>query len=104
MFIYLINISDTDLYKIGVSKNPQTRLKFLQTANSKQLNLICEFNTKFDYKLEKFVHNYFKTQKELGEWFLLKEENIKEFIPTCIKGEGIFDLLKKNNNYVNDNL
>lgn len=33
MYIYVIQQKDTDNYKIGVSHNPEKRLKELQVAN-----------------------------------------------------------------------
>lgn len=102
MFIYLINIENTDLYKIGVSKNPEKRLKSLQTANGKKLSLINSFETQFNYKLETFLHQYFSLKKKLGEWFILEPTDVDNFISYCEKGESIFKLLKKNNTYLDD--
>ena len=41
--IYLIKNSEDDTYKIGVAKNPQNRIKQLQTGNSAELLLIETF-------------------------------------------------------------
>jgi len=64
MFIYAIG-TDTR-QKIGFSKNPQARLKQLQTGNAEQLVLHYCIEVQDDRTrlLEKFLHNYWlqKTQ------------------------------------------
>ncbi len=102
MKVYLIKTEDSNLFKIGISKNPKQRIKNLQTANGSKLILECEFDTKFDFKLERYVQLNLINYKKEGEWFELTEgKNI--FLELCKKGEEVFNSLK-NNSYYNDNL
>ena len=62
-------ISDGDAFKIGVSKNPQKRLKTLQTGNKKKLTLeFCEHKNE-PYKIETIVHRTLNEYRTEGEWF-----------------------------------
>jgi hypothetical protein len=103
MFVYLINENTTNLYKIGVSNNPEKRLKSLQTSNGNKLLLVAQFQTSFNFKLEKFVHQQYHKNKQEGEWFLFETNEVNLFLQYCKKGEEIFKLLK-HNTYLNDNL
>lgn len=69
MFIYAILEEDTGNIKIGISKNPEQRLKQLQIGNSSQLSIIKTIEAKNNFKDEKVLH--FKNKEHLlrGEWF-----------------------------------
>lgn len=69
-YIYIIG-SDNPPYKIGISKNPDKRLKSLQTGHpfplqihSARLTDISE--TKY---LERMIHQNLKFYRTKGEWF-----------------------------------
>lgn len=69
-YLYVIRAINTEHVKIGISMNPFSRLKELQTANPYKLSLSLLFETTDDaYKLEKSMHSYFKKFKSQGEWF-----------------------------------
>jgi hypothetical protein len=98
-FVYLIKESGDDfMYKIGVTtaKNVNTRLKKLQTGNGNKLILLKSFKSNKPFKLEKMLHNYYKNNREEGEWFLLGENEINEFESLCNKYQIIIDSLKDN--------
>lgn len=101
-FIYLARQGNSELYKIGSSDNPEERIKQLQTANGEQLELIETFETNYKFKLETALHRRFLPSKTLGEWFILKEEDIKNFKSICAGHEEIFNLLREKNTYVQD--
>lgn len=69
MFIYAILEEDTGNIKIGISKNPEHRLKQLQIGNSSQLSIVKKIKAKNSFKDEKVLH--FKNKDHLirGEWF-----------------------------------
>ncbi len=97
-YIYLINKEFTDEYKIGVSLDPVKRLKTLQTGNSKNLVLIESFLSNFATKVEKHLHKkHFSDQDEKGEWFILTDKQVKEFLPECEKFEKSLSYLMENN-------
>jgi hypothetical protein len=65
-------ISDGKKIKIGISIDPERRLKSLQTGSSNTLRLV-EIVSGND-KLERQLHEYYKDYHERGEWFNIKEE------------------------------
>ena len=93
-WIYLIeerDIKDDDvlLYKIGVSKNPDKRLKNLKTGNSNNLSIkqLYKTNQKYVYKIETILHRIHENKKIAGEWFLLNDNDVENFLLECIKIE-----------------
>jgi hypothetical protein len=96
--VYLIKSEDTGFYKIGVTKkNPMIRLKELQTGNPHRLLLIDSFISKFGNKLEKTLHRKWSMLNESGEWFILEESDVKNFVNICKKTESNFTILKETN-------
>lgn len=72
MYSYIYIISDGEAYKVGVSKNPEDRLKKLQTGSPKKIWISHIFKVPCDkvYKLEKECHNILTTHfVKRGEWF-----------------------------------
>lgn len=58
--------------KVGVAKNPQSRIKELQVANARKLQLtmlIGPMGSKNAYSLEKALHRYLRRNHVNGEWF-----------------------------------
>lgn len=69
-YLYIIS-NGTDL-KVGVSKDPDKRLKQLQTGSSKKLEIVNIFPLPSDkiYGLEKECHQKLvSTYRKRGEWF-----------------------------------
>lgn len=97
-YIYLINELGTNNYKIGVTKgNIEKRKKPLQTGNSDELFLTRKFQTENPYKLEKFLHRYYHKEHKNGEWFILSDEQVLDFINICEKyTETITVLISEN--------
>lgn len=90
--VYLINIKNTDLYKIGRTKNhPEKRLKKLQTGCPLPLVLVDFFNTDISAKVEKYFHRVFSHKKYIeddfenlfGEWFKLSFQDVRDFKGIC---------------------
>lgn len=85
-YIYLIRNDNEDTYKIGVTKNdPKKRLKQLQTGSSSPLTLINFFQTQYPYRLETMLHNYFKLNNYNGEWYILNNNQVNDFLNICDK-------------------
>lgn len=63
--------------KIGVSKNPDSRVKELQTGNHTKLTLIKTINCVNCNNLESEIHKLYKTNNISGEWF---EFSLDDFV------------------------
>jgi len=75
-YIYLIQLGDTEIYKIGISNDPHRRIKQLQSKCPIPLKLIFT-NFGHDYEFaEKYLHSHFRHQRIKGEWFKLSAEDI----------------------------
>lgn len=97
MKIYLIQQEGTDFYKIGITrKEVKDRLKELQIGNGSTLQLLYEFQTKYNFKLETALHAHYRLKRMTPEWFELTVEEVKEFLNICKKYEEIYDVLKDN--------
>jgi hypothetical protein len=73
-YVYFIADLEKDVVKIGVSKNPKSRLKQLQTSNSNRLALLGYiYGEKAE---EQYLHCLFGKYKLSGEWFILNDEII----------------------------
>lgn len=70
-------ITDGKFVKIGISNDVNQRLKALQTANPRQLELL--YSIKGDSLLEESLHGIFTNSRVKGEWFEL-DESIYSFI------------------------
>ena len=67
-------ISDGTSIKVGISKDPPARIRQLQTAQSRTLRLLGQYEVPTRVKaknIEARVHRKFKNQLIRGEWFPL---------------------------------
>jgi len=99
MYIYLINETNTNNYKIGYAKDVNKRIKQLQTSNSNKLNIINTYkikNTSKWTKLEIMIHNHYKFKRLNGEWFNLEYNDTIDFISVCEQKDKIIDLMIDN--------
>ena len=69
MFVYAIRETETGNIKLGISKDPEARLRQLQTGNSQQLELIAYKKAENKYADEKALHNQAAAYHIRGEWF-----------------------------------
>jgi hypothetical protein len=91
--------SNPEKYKIGITiKNPEKRVKQLQTGSSGKIDLLRKYKSPFYKKIEKFLHRkYFSYKCEGGsEWFELPSDEAINFIKECEKSENIFKSLIDN--------
>jgi len=69
-FVYVANEVDTGNYKIGISSDPERRVKELNTGNSSEIKLIhCYLATDDKHKSETLAHAIFEEDRIRGEWF-----------------------------------
>jgi hypothetical protein len=100
-YIYLINEWNTNNYKIGVTKaNSLDKRKLeLQTGNSSELIVSKYFITSNPYKLEKLLHQYYYKNNIINEWFILNDDQVRNFIKICIKYNDMLNFMKEENNF-----
>lgn len=75
IFNYLINIKDTNYYKIGCTSNIEKRLLSLQTSTPSDLEVTHTFIG--GYKTEYYLQQVFKNYQIKNEWFELEENHIE---------------------------
>lgn len=85
MYVYLIQSGDkkSDPVKVGYSKNPENRIKNLQTGNPKVLRLLMKIKCNSNghaRRLEKSLHEMLKGQNILLEWFKLNRCNVMKML------------------------
>ena len=98
-YVYLIGETNNNgRYKIGSTraKDVNHRLKQLQTGNASELYIKEAFETEHPFKLEKMLHNHFKTSSLIGEWFELNKDDTDNFKHVCEEKTNIIDSLKNN--------
>lgn len=103
-YVYLIGEKDNiGKYKIGSTKakDINKRLKQLQTGNSSELYIKHYYETEHPFKLEKMLHNHFKSSNLIGEWFELSESDTEAFMGICEEKEKTIEALKDNPFYFN---
>lgn len=95
-YVYLIEDTDNNRYKIGVTKDLDKRLRNLQTGNSNQLKFLCAYKTNYPYRLESMLHRKFEQYREINEWFNLPKDIVFDFHSTCWRLNQIVLSLKDN--------
>lgn len=75
-YIYVIG-DNASPYKIGFTKNPDKRLKSLQTGNPRKLSMLYkeEINENEIKYIEKQIHKELKRKQVSGEWFNISLED-----------------------------
>ena len=70
LFVYVAQESISKRYKIGISKNPEERVKALNVGNPETLSIIHKYKAANDkFKDEVIAHEFYKGQRLVGEWF-----------------------------------
>ena len=84
-FLYLMK-NDLGVYKIGISNNPEKRAKALSNASGLNVDVVSYWRItgKAD-QVERFIHDKFKSERLIGEWFKFNYEftckDIERLIP-----------------------
>lgn len=86
MYLYVIIDSNQQHCKIGFSKNPEKRLKTLQTGNSSKLILIhtVEVPVTRVKDFETQIHNELRVYQTKGEWFKVTPDFAKNMLDWLI--------------------
>jgi len=72
-FLYFICDEDSKYLKIGISKEPEERIKALQTGCPLKLILLLKFYG--TQEIETKLHDELKEYRLRGEWYSLTDEN-----------------------------
>lgn len=79
--LYIIRKGDMNIFKIGYTRNPERRLRSLQTANETKLTYVALFSpplgmtiTEFERKVHQIISPTIpdKQRKLKGEWWVLE--------------------------------
>jgi hypothetical protein len=74
-YVYMINIQNTNYYKIGVSINPQQRLKAIENGSPFNTYIRAMYYTDFAFAHESYLHSLFKHKRVKNEWFVLNNDD-----------------------------
>jgi len=103
-FVYLIQVEGSNVCKVGFTKkNPQKRLKELQTGSAKKLLVTDFYKTNRASQIEAAIHNSYSSfqaheedgNKLEGEWFRFSDEIIKNFKAICKKIDDNFQAIEE---------
>lgn len=88
--LYIISEGDDGPIKIGVSRNPRTRLTDLQIANPRQLTIFVTYTfvEEIAYECEVRLHEELAERRVRGEWFNIRPSFILEYMPDFFKSLG----------------
>lgn len=75
-YVYILNVTDTDIYKIGYSKNANKRIDSIKTSSPLEIKLLKVYKCYNALQLEKELHNLFKSNRTNREWFKLNSNDL----------------------------
>ena len=95
MLSQIFDDTKVDQSKLQLDKSDKAAIIIIQIIPN-EIVVLDYFETTKPYKLEKMLHNHFKSSNELNEWFRLDKENVKSFKKTCQHYQDIIDALIDN--------
>ncbi|MCM1221537.1 MAG: GIY-YIG nuclease family protein [Lachnospiraceae bacterium] len=98
-YVYILKVSPDGVYKIGVSKDVEKRVKQLQTGNPESIEIVKKFLSNYPYKIESVMHRRFQYNHVQGECYYLSEHDIETFEESCSICETNFSLLEDIESY-----
>lgn len=75
--VYIIKSSESNLYKIGHTRDVYQRIANLQTASGLPCSLVHQIVCEDRQQLERRIHQMFSSKRVRGEWFDLSEDDLK---------------------------
>ena len=96
--IYLILNEETGHIKIGIGKNPEKRVKQLQTGSSAKLTILYQREVEYASKIERNLHEDYKFYRLEGEWFEMPILSFSEIDDKITLYENNFKTLNEQNN------
>lgn len=79
---YMMSAPGSGLVKIGASRNVSQRLRALRAQTGKQL--VCLWDHRGGFELERALHRVFDSQRVKGEWFALPDGDAVELVTEAI--------------------
>ena len=76
--LYIIHTDNSDLFKIGITKNINQRIKQFETGNPFEFTLYEFFETENCRELESLLHKKLKGNRYRKEWFRLNAEELTQ--------------------------
>ena len=83
-FIYFIRGDHTNTFKVGISSEPRSRLKNMQTGCPVKLILSRSVEVKNTESVEKELHKAFSKYKIHGEWFSMPWKNALKIFDSIV--------------------
>ena len=77
MFVYLAEAGK--YHKIGISKNPDNRIKQIEVNSPFDIKLLYKYQTKYAEYIERCTQLYFINKHVKREWFQLNKSDIDKF-------------------------
>lgn len=75
-YVYILNVTDTNIYKIGYSKNANKRIDSIKTSSPLEIELLKVYKCYNALQVEKELHNLFKPNRTNREWFKLNSNDL----------------------------
>lgn len=99
-YVYIIQIINTNFYKIGISEKPRDRMAKIQVSMPFDLKLVHTKKMSSAKLIEDYIHNFFVSKHIRGEWFELNIEDINdiEFFLNKMDNETINEIKRKRKN------
>jgi hypothetical protein len=69
MHLYVIRETESGRVKIGISRDPERRLRELQVGNSQKLEILATRKAYNGFADETLLHKTFSADQIRGEWF-----------------------------------
>lgn len=84
-FLYIIGNNDHNMFKVGISNDPNKRIKGIQTGCPFPLSILKKYNlNSYSSIVEKKIHTFLDKDKEvkslMGEWFSCKLDKIDKLV------------------------
>lgn len=74
-YIYIVRLGNKGIFKIGVSNNPDRRIKDIDSYSPIPIREVGRFYFKNVYEIEEMIHDNLKNLLIRREWFKLTEEH-----------------------------
>jgi Meiotically Up-regulated Gene 113 (MUG113) protein len=75
--LYVLQMRDTEYFKIGITTHLRNRISSLSTANPIRFGVVCFAEVSRPSNLETTLHNVFRKNRQEGEWFVLRTSELK---------------------------
>ena len=89
-WVYLIKCCETGHYKIGISKDPDSRITAFSTTMPLTIEKIHVFKAEDYRSAEVALHERYENQRYRGEWFTLTKEDVKDITKISAYKDGQF--------------